>query len=62
VLESLRDRETIWMIGDNMTADVLGAKAFGLPSILVRKSHADAEYFCETLDLVPDVLQRECIG
>lgn len=48
-LETLPDVETASMIGDNFTADVLGAEAVGLPAILVRRQHSQARYYCETL-------------
>ncbi len=48
-LETLPDVETAWMIGDNVTADVQGAEAVGLPAILVRHQHPQARYCCETL-------------
>jgi len=48
-LEKLPDAETVWMIGDNFTADVQGAEAVGLPAILVRRHHSQTRYFCETL-------------
>ncbi|HOU12369.1 MAG TPA: HAD family hydrolase [Anaerolineae bacterium] len=48
-LETLPDVESVWMIGDNVTADVQGAEAVGLPAILVRRQHPQARYCCETL-------------
>ena len=36
-LEAAGNPEVAWMIGDNPEADVLGAKAAGIPAILVRK-------------------------
>lgn len=37
VLDALNHPEQIWMIGDNIEADVLGAQAAGIPALLVRK-------------------------
>jgi len=52
-LETLPDVETVWMIGDNFTADVQGAESVGIPAILVRRSHPDAGRYCESLADVP---------
>ena len=41
VLAWLPEPEAVWMIGDNYTADVLGAQAVGLPGILVRETHPE---------------------
>ncbi len=56
VVESLPDSESFWMIGDSMRADVAGAEAVGIPAILVRRPHEDAERYCESLSQVPSVL------
>jgi putative hydrolase of the HAD superfamily len=50
VLASLGEARQIWVIGDSITADVIGARSVGLRSVLVRKRHAEAELCCETLD------------
>jgi putative hydrolase of the HAD superfamily len=42
--------DALWMIGDNFHADIQGAQAAGIPGILVRRHHPDAEHFCENLD------------
>ena len=44
VLEALPDLHEVWMVGDNMTADVAGALALGIPAILVRRYHPDAQF------------------
>ena len=49
VLEALADDGPVWMIGDNMVADIGGAAAVGIPGILVRKRHIDAAYQCDDL-------------
>ena len=49
VLASLGPVKSVWMIGDSITADVNGAIAAGLQAALVRKPHADAETYHETL-------------
>ncbi|HVB21770.1 MAG TPA: HAD family hydrolase [Ktedonobacteraceae bacterium] len=49
VLEQLHYPETVWMIGDNIEADILGAAAVNIPGILVRKEDKRANY--TSLDL-----------
>jgi putative hydrolase of the HAD superfamily len=48
-----------WMIGDSYRADIRGAEAAGLPAILVRRFHPDAQHYAATLDGVCDILGRE---
>jgi putative hydrolase of the HAD superfamily len=43
------DPKDVWMVGDNIDADVLGAEAAGIRSILVRKSDQRAQRCCESL-------------
>lgn len=50
VLASLGQVKSVWMIGDSITTDVNGAIAAGLQAALVRKPHADAAVYHETLD------------
>ena len=50
--------ETIWMIGDNPTADVAGAEAVGIPAILARKESASVRR-AATLDDVVPILESE---
>jgi len=57
VLEALPDAEALWMIGDNVHADVQGAERVGLPGILVRRLHPEARYACETLEEVVGVVE-----
>lgn len=49
VLDSLGQPSKVWMIGDNPHADIHGAKAVGLKSVLVRRSHPDVECQSESL-------------
>jgi len=49
VLAHLPEERTVWMIGDNISADVRGAEAHGIPAILVRSQHADARHSCNDL-------------
>jgi len=39
----------VWMIGDSMVADIAGAAAVGIPGVLVRKQHPDAQFNCSDL-------------
>lgn len=48
--------ETAWMVGDNYRADVAGAEAVGLDAILVRETHPNATYSCETLSQVEGII------
>jgi ribonucleotide monophosphatase NagD (HAD superfamily) len=49
VLEAFPDAGPRWMIGDSLRADVRGAEAVGIPAVLVRRYHVDAERCVETL-------------
>jgi len=48
VLEELEPDE-VWMIGDNVVADVLGAEAAGIPAILVRRPDPRAARYADSL-------------
>ena len=50
------DPATIWMIGDNPTADVAGAEAAGIPAILVRQNGTGAQ---EVRRRAPDLYSME---
>ena len=56
VLAAFPEASPRWMIGDNYHADVQGARAVGIPAILVRRFHPDAAYFAETLREVPAIV------
>ncbi|MGC9395508.1 MAG: HAD family hydrolase [Anaerolineae bacterium] len=58
-LETLPDLKTAWMIGDSFTADVQGAEQVGIPAILVRRPHPDADRYCESLADVPMLIAEE---
>jgi putative hydrolase of the HAD superfamily len=49
VLDVLGGAEEVWMVGDNADTDVAGAKAAGIPAILVRRRREDVEPYCENL-------------
>ena len=48
-LAALEDPGELWMIGDNVVADVLGAESAGLRAILVRKPDARAPRYAASL-------------
>jgi putative hydrolase of the HAD superfamily len=48
-LAALGDAAEVWMIGDNMSADVLGAESAGIPAILVRASDPRARRYADSL-------------
>lgn len=56
VSSAFEDEATAWMIGDSYRADVHGAETIGLPAVLVRNTHPDADYCCETLVTLDKVL------
>ena len=58
VLAAIKGATQTWMIGDSVSADIAGAHAAGLPSILVRSQHPAAVHCCQTLAEVPVVLKR----
>ena len=57
VTRSLPGNSKIWMIGDNYSADVLGANNVKLGAILVRNKNEHAEHFAETLNEVRCILE-----
>ena len=58
-LEAFGPLEQVWMIGDNYQADVLGAWALGVPGILARHAHPQAERFAEDLYKVMSLLPQK---
>lgn len=50
------DPDEVWMVGDNLIADVRGAEALGIPAILVRRE-GDCERRCENLHGVAEMLR-----
>lgn len=57
VLEPLRPSE-VWMVGDNIVADVLGAEALGIPAVLVRRPDPRAARYADTLAGVEALLSE----
>jgi putative hydrolase of the HAD superfamily len=62
VLDAMPDLQDVWMVGDNIEADVKGALRVGIPAILVRKHHNDADYYAETLYDIPGILNSVAEG
>jgi len=58
VLNGLTGPGAVWMIGDGYEADIAGARAMGIPGILVRKTHPQAKHCCNDLLGVAAVLQE----
>jgi putative hydrolase of the HAD superfamily len=48
---------TVWMIGDSVHADVLGAESVGIPAILVRNTSAHVARSCVDLMGVLDIVE-----
>jgi putative hydrolase of the HAD superfamily len=48
LLETLRPAE-VWMVGDNVVADVLGAEELGIPAVLVRRPDPRARRYADSL-------------
>lgn len=60
IVQALNEPRAVWMIGDGYEADIAGARAVGIPGILVRKTHAQAERCCNDLWGVIALLQESC--
>lgn len=58
-LKLLGHPQTLWMIGDNMQADILGAQAVGLPAILVRNEDTSATFTYPDLSPIPGFLSQK---
>ena len=57
VLSALPPGADVWMIGDSMQADVIGAEAQGIEAILVRKSDPRAARYTDWLGGVADLVK-----
>ena len=58
VRTSLPPQSQVWMIGDNIAADVEGAEAAGIPAILVRRPHPSAKRYDQNLAGVIPVVEK----
>jgi putative hydrolase of the HAD superfamily len=56
LIGGVNDKE-IWMVGDNIEADVIGAESMGLKSILVRNQDKRAKYNSPSLNNVIDIIK-----
>jgi putative hydrolase of the HAD superfamily len=56
VMTALGGAAQIWMVGDSVRADIVGAHVVGLRAILVRSQHPQASHCCQTLAELPTVL------
>ena len=56
VLRAFPEATVRWMIGDSFRADVQGAQAVGIPAVLVRRYHPDAERYAATLSELSGIL------
>ena len=57
VLETLEDPAAVWMVGDSVRADVIGAEAAGIPAVLVRRPHPDATRYTRSLSGIPAIVE-----
>ncbi len=55
-LRALPQGAEVWMVGDNVEADVLGAEACGIPAILVRRPDPRATRCSESLRGIEELL------
>jgi putative hydrolase of the HAD superfamily len=55
-LQAAGHPKQVWMVGDNPRADVGGAQASGIPSILVRRNAEGVRYQCNTLEQAADLI------
>ena len=52
------NQKDVYMVGDNPIADILGAKALGIPAILVHRDvETNADYVCKTLLEVLEIIK-----
>jgi putative hydrolase of the HAD superfamily len=56
VLTAVEGDAAVWMIGDSMKSDFDGARAVGIPAILVRNWHPNAKPYCDNLGALPKLL------
>jgi putative hydrolase of the HAD superfamily len=57
--ELLGHPQTLWMIGDNIEADILGAQTVGIPAILVRKEDTRATCAYPDISQIPGFLSQK---
>jgi putative hydrolase of the HAD superfamily len=59
VLASFEHGASAWMIGDNLSVDVHGAVAAGIPAILARQTYAQFENQCVNLCEIAQILASQ---
>lgn len=57
-LKECGNPETVWMVGDNIEADIRGAESLGIPAILVHRDDPGVRYYAETLTDVIDIIEN----
>jgi putative hydrolase of the HAD superfamily len=57
VLDRFQPAE-VWMVGDNVVADVIGAEAVGIPAVLVRRPDPRAERYADSLAGIAQFLEE----
>jgi putative hydrolase of the HAD superfamily len=62
VLAWTSELESIWMIGDSYTVDILGAEAQSIRGILVRKTDPRAKFRCADLSGVAQIVAGHAAG
>lgn len=58
-LEQIGNPEVIWMIGDNIEADIIGVEAVGIKGILVREEDKRAVRYCADLYRIPSIIEAQ---
>lgn len=58
-LDAVADGTSVWMVGDSLSADVQGARAAGIPAVLVRQQSDLAEHCCDHLTGVPGIIDGD---
>ena len=59
MLATVAGAEAAWMVDDSLAADVRGAKAVGLPAILVCGPKRGTPYHCAGLYGIADIIKEE---
>lgn len=58
-LESIGEYDQVYMVGDSVRADIVGAEEVGIPAILVRNADEAASHQARSLRRLPELLQSE---
>lgn len=58
VLDAFPGANPVWMIGDNPEADIAGARAAGLHTIMVRKPNPGVEPYAADLIAIEEILEQ----